>query len=177
MLETTSLPLRVRREEVLYRDQYQELYRAVAEFDGFTKTYHVSKRGDRAALLVVRDGHVLLARQYRLIVNCVALEIPGGAVEKGEAPDQSAVRECLEETGVRGLEPRLLLCYHPSLDILENYTHIYYSERCEEVGGVDADRWTWLPVETCLQRIFAQEMTDVLTMTAVLAYCAIKKGR
>jgi 8-oxo-dGTP pyrophosphatase MutT (NUDIX family) len=176
-METTRLPLRIRREGVLYKDQYQELYKAVAEFDGFTKTYHVSKHGDRAALLVVRDDHILLARQYRLIVNCVALEIPGGAVEEGETPDQSAVREGIEETGVKGLDPRLLLCYHPSLDILENYTRIYYSERCEEVGGVDADRWVWLPTETCLQRIFSQELTDVLTITAVLAYCTIKKGR
>ncbi len=176
MRETTSLPRRVERDELLYEDHYQQLYRVVAEFDGFTKVYHVSERSDRAALLAVRDGEVLLARQYRLIVNRVALEIPGGGVEAGEAPAAAAVRECLEETGFLCSNPRPLVCYHPSLDILRNYTHIYYAEECREVGGVDPDRRIWLPLRDCLEMIYAQQMTDVLTMVALLAYQTMKKG-
>src|SRR5262245_35971859 len=176
MRETTSLPRRVERKELLFEDHYQQLYRVVAEFDGFTKEYHVSERSDRAALLAVRDGHVLLARQYRLIVNEVALEIPGGGVEPGEDPAAAAVRECREETGVLCANPRLLVCYHPSLDILRNYTHIYYAEECREVGGVDPDRWVWLPLGRCLEMVFTQRLTDVLTMVAVLAYQTMKKG-
>jgi 8-oxo-dGTP pyrophosphatase MutT (NUDIX family) len=174
MRETTLLPHKINRERVVYKDEFQTLIRVVAEFDGFTKSYNVSERGERAALLVVRDGQVLLARQYRLIVNEVALEIPGGGVEEGEDPSLAAARECREETGIEARNPQWLVCYHPSLDILRNYTHIYYSEECTDFADVEPDRRTWLPLSRCLEMIFAQEMTDVLTIVAILAYLARK---
>jgi 8-oxo-dGTP pyrophosphatase MutT (NUDIX family) len=162
---------------LVYRDKIQGIHRVVAEFDGFTKEYFVSDRGDRAALLVVHGGAVLLARQYRLIVDRVALEIPGGKVEDGETPDVAAVRECLEETGVQAFRPRRLVCYHPSLDIMRNYTHIYYAEDCRDTGQAAPDRRTWVPQQRCLEMIFSQQITDVLTIVAVLAYQTLKGGR
>ncbi len=40
-----------------------------------------------------------MVRQYRHGSQQVTLEIPGGVIDPGEAPDEAAVRECLEETG------------------------------------------------------------------------------
>jgi ADP-ribose pyrophosphatase len=52
-----------------------------------------------AAVLVVRDGHVLLVRRvnepYRGLWT-----LPAGFVNGGEDPAQAAERECLEETGL-----------------------------------------------------------------------------
>ncbi|NWG34233.1 MAG: NUDIX domain-containing protein [Chloroflexi bacterium] len=52
-----------------------------------------------AAVLVVRDGHVLLVRRvnepYRGLWT-----LPAGFVNGGENPAQAAERECLEETGL-----------------------------------------------------------------------------
>lgn len=172
MHETTSLPRTLRREQVLYEDPYQQMVRVIAEFDGFTKEYFVSERRERSALLVVERGQVLLSRQYRLVVNRVALEIPGGGIEEGETPVEAAVRECLEETGVRALAPRPLVCYHPSLDIIRNYTHIFVAESCVDEKSVAEERRTWLPLQRSVDMILAQEILDVLTMVAVLAYRA-----
>lgn len=47
-------------------------------------------------------GIVLLVRQFRPGPEAVLLELPGGAVESGEEPAQTAARELLEETGYRG---------------------------------------------------------------------------
>lgn len=54
-----------------------------------------------SALLVVRDGRVLMVRARGRDV----LYLPGGKVEPGETAVQAAVREAHEETGVRIAEP------------------------------------------------------------------------
>lgn len=177
MIETSALPRRIEPQNIIYQDRYQTLQRVVAEFDGFRKEYHVSDHGDRSALLVVCDGQVLFVRQYRLLVNAVALEIPGGKVEEGEAPAATAVRECLEESGILAHDPKPLLCYHPCLDIMRNYTHIHYAESCTDQGGIDPERRLWLPIGRSLEKVFAGQLADVMTMVALLAYRALKERR
>jgi ADP-ribose diphosphatase len=177
MIETLSVPHTIHRGEVLYEDPYQKLYRVVAEFDGFTKQYAVSERGIRAGLLAIHQDQVLLARQYRLLANEVTLEIPGGAVEPGEDPAVAARRECLEETGVECHDLRPLVVYDPSLDILDNKTHIFYSEQCLDQGHGDLNRYVWVPLARCLEQIFSHQLTDVLTLVAILGYVALTKGQ
>ena len=54
-----------------------------------------------AVVLVPIDsaGNVLLVRQYRWAVQAVLLEAPAGRLEKGEEPEDGALRELREETG------------------------------------------------------------------------------
>ena len=61
------------------------------------------------------DGEkIILIRQYRHSVKSYELEIPGGGMERGENPCETAAREMLEETGyvVSSLED--LGRYYPS---------------------------------------------------------------
>jgi len=50
-------------------------------------------------LPVTRDGLIVCIRQYKHGIGSIALTLPGGAIESGEQPIQSARRELLEETG------------------------------------------------------------------------------
>jgi len=53
---------------------------------------------DRSCVVLVRHGAVLMVRQtYR---GRVLWTFPGGAIEPGETPEQAAVREAREETGL-----------------------------------------------------------------------------
>ena len=56
--------------------------------------------GDLAMAAVVRDGRVLVQRRHRRGAGFVH-EFPGGAVEAGETWESAAVRELVEETGLR----------------------------------------------------------------------------
>jgi 8-oxo-dGTP diphosphatase len=52
-----------------------------------------------AAAVIARDGKVLLVRR-RVSEDTLSWQLPAGAVESGESPEQAAVREALEETGL-----------------------------------------------------------------------------
>ena len=177
MSETTALPLSVEPEEIVYRDRNQEISRVIARFQGFSKEYYVSDRGERAALMAVRNGEVLLARQYRLLVNRVACEVPGGRIENNETPEEAAIRECLEETGVHcsNLEP--LISYHPSLDIWKNYTYVFCTEAPGEMAKGHSDRRVWIPLAECMDMVFARQIVDSLSIMALLAYHTLKAGQ
>ncbi|MYX15664.1 NUDIX domain-containing protein [Streptomyces sp. SID8374] len=56
----------------------------------------------RAGAIVIRDGHMLLIRFQEPDEDGPYFEIPGGGVETGETPEEAAVRELREETGLRG---------------------------------------------------------------------------
>lgn len=45
---------------------------------------------------------VLLQKQFRPPLDKICIEFPAGLVDKGETPEQAAVRELAEETGYAG---------------------------------------------------------------------------
>jgi mutator protein MutT len=53
-----------------------------------------------AIAVVEQDGRFLIGRREAGIALAGMWEFPGGKVEPGETPEQAAVRECLEETGL-----------------------------------------------------------------------------
>jgi len=168
--ETVLLPSSIEPQEIVYRDRNQTIQRVIARFDGFSKEYFVCDHAQRTALLAINNSGVLLARQYRLLINGLSYEIPGGRIEENETPAAAAVRECLEETGVlcTGLKP--LIDYLPSMDILKNHTHIFYSEKVQEIENNMSGSRTWMPIERCIDMLFDRQIVDSMTIIALLAY-------
>ncbi len=170
MIETTLLPKVISPPELVYRDHLRSIYQRVAEFEGFTKQYLVSDTGERAAVLVTCGSYVLLVRQYRLLINNVSLEIPGGKVDEGETPEITAIRECQEETGVECKNLKYLLNYYPGLDVTYNPTYIFYSNDPIQTSIKRIDRSFWLPLDICLEMIFTGKIQDAMTIIALLTY-------
>ncbi len=173
--ETQQLPYRIDQHGVVYRDRNQSINRMVANFEGFAKEYFVSDYGERAAVIVVRGSDVLLSRQYRLLINGLSHEIPGGRIDQQEAAHEAAVRECVEETGVRCTNLRPLLNFHPSIDTLKNYTSIFWTDESEMVDQ-QPGRCVWVSLEQCLKMIIDQQIVDSLSIIALLAYQQLRIG-
>ena len=170
MIETTLHPTVVTTQETVYQDHLRRIYRKVAEFEGFTKQYLVSDTGERAAVLVTHGSYVLLVRQYRLLINDISLEIPGGKVDDRETAEKTAIRECQEETGVECRNLNYLLNYYPGLDVTYNPTYIFYSNETVPTSITRTERSVWLPLEVCLDLVFSGKIQDAMTIIALLTY-------
>ncbi len=159
--------------EIVYRTRYQRIARVRADFPDVTKEYFVTEFGERVGVVPVRDGAVLLVRQYRLIPRGLSWEIPGGGLDAGEDPESAVRRECLEEAGVavRSLVP--LLSYHLGLDTLWNPTYLFYTEDFEELQhlpakGEVAER-AWVSLPRVREMIRRGEIQDSMSLLALLA--------
>lgn len=162
--------------QVVYRNQYKHVYQVQVDFGDYTKEYFVTDGGVRTGMVAVRNDTVLLVRQYRFLLNDLSWEIPGGGVDAGEEPVDAAIRECLEEAGVRCLNPRLLINYHVSLDTTHNPTFIFFSDEiatAKELDKIHANEvsyFEWVPFERCLQMMARGEINDSFSLVALLTY-------
>ncbi|MET9176664.1 NUDIX hydrolase [Kitasatospora aureofaciens] len=90
-----------------------------------------------AAAIVVHEGRVLMVRR-RVSEGQLSWQFPAGEIETGESPEDAAVRETAEETGLGVAAVKLLgERVHPKTGRLMSYT------ACEAVSGtaevVDTD--------------------------------------
>jgi len=157
-----------------YRNRFMEINHSRADFGTFQKDYFVVDLGPRAGIVAVREGCVLLTRQYRFLIDDYAWEIPGGRVDAGETPEVAAVRECIEETGIRCGGLRLLVTYYPGLDNFDNRTTLFRSDEIEVVAPFVANEAEvveirWIPLQECLDMVFSGAILDALTVTGLLA--------
>lgn len=89
------------------------------------RVYHVIRCPDWACVVpITPDGRIVLVRQHRVGVGAITLEPPGGLVEPGQTPEQTASRELMEETGYAG-RVEGLGWVHPNPAILSNRVHLF----------------------------------------------------
>lgn len=166
----------IQQRQVIFTDPFKKVYQITADFGEFSKDYYVVKYKERAGMVAVQQDRVLLVRQYRLLIDSLSWEIPGGAVDEDEAPAQAAVRECLEETGIRCFNPQPLLFFHMSVDTLYNPTYIFYSHDIAEIPEPqhihtqEVSSWEWIPLDQCIEMIFSRQISDSFSVAALLAY-------
>ncbi len=137
----------------------------------------------RASVVCVAEGHLLLVRLRDPVSGFVAPYPPGGRVEDGESPEETARRETLEETGLR-------VRVDPRSEVVDTYpfrwagvdrevtTH-YFAATLEDPFTrelppvVDADYnlgALWMPVEDALAAMgsvpaIAASVAKVLALT------------
>jgi ADP-ribose pyrophosphatase len=178
---TTLRSPRISTPRVVYRNRYHRVYRLSAAFDGVRKEYFVTDYGGRAGLVVISGECTLLVRQYRVLIDRMSWEIPGGKVDQGETPMAAAARECLEEAGVRCRKLRPLLTFQPGLDTLHNPTYLFYTDRFTAVpksaNASESVESAWFPIQRCIEMVAKHEIIDSLSIIALLSYRTIIQKR
>lgn len=169
-------PSRVGPRQVVYENQYQQVYKVRLEFRTHSKEIFVTDYGQRAGVIVEgRDG-ILLVRQYRHLIDSISWEIPGGKVDAGEGSAEAARRECLEETGIACGELKPLLVFHPGLDTLYNPTCLFHATEFKEIDGVEASHEgevcgrSWMPLDECIAMISSGVIVDSFSVIGLLSY-------
>ncbi|MEZ7994021.1 MAG: NUDIX hydrolase [Candidatus Poseidoniaceae archaeon] len=108
-----------------------------------------------AADAAVRRGDSVLLIQRKFPPMKGAWALPGGFVDRGEAPIDAAVRELLEETSLRGENPKLIsVMGDPDRDPRKHIVSIVYeievSSEQQPVAGDDAADAKFWPIQTIL---------------------------
>ncbi|HEX9960629.1 MAG TPA: NUDIX hydrolase [Pyrinomonadaceae bacterium] len=85
------------------------------------------------------ENRVILIEQFRHGTEEIILEIPGGMIDEGEAPETAARRELLEETGYASDELVYLGKSRPNPAIQNNWIHFFAALNCRIIQETDFD--------------------------------------
>ena len=89
--------------ETVFDNKFMVVKRDRVETSNRTRMdwFYVDNVDGTVIIPVTPDRKIITIRQYRYTVNSFGLEIPAGAVDADETPEQAARRELEEETGYR----------------------------------------------------------------------------
>lgn len=129
------------------------------------------------AIVPVRDGNVILIRQFRISIERELIELPAGRLEPNEEPMSCAARELEEEIGYRANKLIPIASYFASvgnsnermflflaLDLEKTERHLESDERIREVV---------LSLEQVKEKLANQEFEDsktIIGLREALAY-------
>ena len=88
---------------------------------------------------VTPDGNVVFVHQFRHGTEAIMMEIPGGLVDPGEEPAETARRELLEETGYAADEIVLLGTVSPNPAFMGNTLYSYLALGARKVQEAELE--------------------------------------
>ncbi|HTL29715.1 MAG TPA: NUDIX hydrolase [Tepidisphaeraceae bacterium] len=137
--------------------------------------YFVMRPHRFAAGVIPTDdrGRVLLVHQWRHPAQKMQWEIPAGAVDGNESPQQAALRELREETGYDAKRIDPLYAYHPSIGTSSQIFHLFVARDLAKVGThdpVEIHEVRWFERRELEAMIDEGKTADGLTLTALLIW-------
>ena len=137
-----------------------------------THDFYVLESADWVNVIpLTPQNEVVLISQYRHGSKEVTLEIPGGIVEPGDAPEEAAHRELHEETGYGESQMILLGSVHPNPAFLNNTCYTYLAQGVTPSGEQEQDakediEVTLRPLELIPRLIREGEISHSLVLAA-----------
>lgn len=154
---------RVTVEEVIYDNGNKQIYRE-----------HV-KAGNAVIILAITDDNkVLMVREARSAIGKIILGLPAGKLEKGENPEEAAIRELEEETGFKANNIEFLREVYTSCGYTDEKISIYLAKDLEKTKqNLDEDEELEvleIPLESFKEMIDKNEIITASTTIAGLHY-------
>ena len=127
-----------------------------------------------ACVLFVREGKILLVRQFRYAYGEELLEIPAGKLNPGEDPALTAARELEEETGYIPEKVNLLYTMYPTPGYTNEKLYVYRAHGVH-AGRVHLDEDEFvsvslIPVKEAAEMIADGRIRDAKTVAAIQHY-------
>jgi len=170
------------------KDIYQNPWLGLTEFRVITPAGNPGIYGkvhfkNRAIGVVALDenDHVYLVGQYRFTIDAYTWELPEGGGPFDETPLDTAKRELEEETGLRAEKWESLLTLHTSNSVTDEIGYVFLatglSQHETNFDETEDLRVKKLPFEDVLSMVLSGEITDSLTMAAILKLQVLRTKR
>lgn len=142
---------------------------------------YISHPGAVAILALTPDGRLVLERQYRYPAGREFIEIPAGKIDPDEAPELTARRELLEETGYRAESWVYLGTAYPCIGYANEQIHYYLAEsltlnerRLDEGEFLEV---MTVPLEQAMAMTLSGEICDSKSIVGLHWLAAYQAGR
>jgi len=128
--------------------------------------------GGSVVVPVDQEGYVYLVSQYRAAVESVTFELPAGRLEPDETPEECAVRELYEETGLKAGTLKLLTTITPTPGYSDEVLHIYMATDLES-GDPNPDEGEFInavmfPFDEVVDLVTFGDIRDAKTVIGIL---------
>ncbi len=127
------------------------------------------------------QDRVVLVGQWRYPLEAYSWELPEGGGDESESPFEAIRRELAEETGLAAQVWEPLAFFHPSNSSTEEEAFLFLATGLSPTEGHHAEDDEELlvhrePFHDCLRRVLGGELTDSLTVMALLSLQARRSG-
>ena len=136
--------------------------------------------GAVAILAIDDEDNIFFVEQFRHAVDELLLELPAGMLEKGEDPQEAALRELEEETGYKAHHIEFLASFFTSPGVVNEMLYLYLADHLEKTAQhLDDDEFLKvrrIPSAQVKQMILDNKLNDG---KSILAYtlAMLKKTR
>jgi 8-oxo-dGTP pyrophosphatase MutT (NUDIX family) len=132
-------------------------------------------------LALDEEDRVILVGQWRYPLEIYSWELPEGGGDEHESPFEAIRRELAEEAGLSAQIWEPLCFFHPSNSSTEEEAFLFLATDLTPADGHHAEDDEELmlhrePFQDCLRRVLNGEITDSLTVLALLALQARRSG-
>jgi len=115
---------------------------------------------------------IVLVRQHRHAIGADTWEVCAGGIDPGETPEQAAIRELREETGLRAHTVRRLWSAYSAPGFCNELLHFFHAGSYDvgepEPQGEEEIEIATFPLERVREMIERDELRDTKTQVAVL---------
>mgnify|MGYP002540560034 CR=1 FL=1 len=165
--------------ELAYQGTVLKVYKDHMKFsNGNTEDWDfIHHDGAAAVIPVMDDGKILMVKQYRNALERDTLEIPAGKLDD---PDEEGIvcasRELKEETGYSSDDLEWLLTIRTTVAFCNERIEVFVArnlipgeQHLDEDEYIDVEAYT---VDELCEKIFAGEIEDSKTISAIMSYRA-----
>ena len=122
------------------------------------------------------EGTIGLLRVFRHAVGQDCWEVPRGFIDDGEVPQQAAMRELTEETGMCTTPEKLtsLGMVTPDAGLIRARIALFAAEDCRKVSSITPEigggQLHWFKIDVAVNMALASEILCAASVTAILRY-------
>jgi ADP-ribose pyrophosphatase len=175
-------------EELVFSGWTFEIVHKKMEGEGKSFSLEIARRSPGVRLIIIKDGNILLTKEYRFELNGYDYRLPGGkvfdrlseyrtALEKKESMPDAAMKaaklECEEETG---LVAKSMRHFHTSIAGATVQWDLFYFivddfiESKQKLGSTEIIHPEWMPFEKARELCMGGKMSEDRSVGVLLRF-------